>query len=260
MHRIGVAAGVAAALAIIIPCAFHGKAGAAGIYEDAPAESAFLLSPEQITVRGTLEATSGGAEGSVYRLLAAFPVRRAFFISIDQPFVALTDSSGIETGLGDLRLRARARLWGGGGRTICLLGYLSAGTGNSRFFPFSSQTIDLNTSAGYADSLGTLTVWAIAGYTWVSNYPDREDVVAAVTDYLRVSAGASLALGSRTGVGVGALILSYANDARRDLLFATGSYRWTDALGLFADVQVETGPVGERVNDWGAIGGVSVGF
>ncbi len=258
MHRIGVAACVAAALAIVA-CAFH-EAGAAGIYEDAPAESAFLLSPRQIVVRGTLEFTSGGAEGSVYRLLAAFPVRSAFYVSVDQPFVALTDSSHIETGLGDLRLRARARLWGGGGRAVYLLGFLSAGTGNSRFFPYSSQTIDVNASAGYADSLGTLTVWAIAGFTWVSNYPDNQVIVAACTDYLRVSAGASLALGSKTAVGAGALVLSYEGDTRRDLLFATGTYQWTGALGLFADVQVETGPVGDRVNDWGAIGGVSVGF
>jgi hypothetical protein len=258
MHRIGVAAWVAAALAIIA-CAFH-EAGAVGIYEDAPAESAFLLSPRQITVRATLEVTSGGVEGSVYRLLAGFPVRSAFFVSVDQPFVALTDSSHITTGLGDLRLRARARLWGGSGRTLCLLGYLGTGTGNSRFFPYSSQTIDVNASAGYADSLGALTVWAIAGFTWIHNYPDNEVVRAAHTDHLRVSAGASLALGSRTAIGVGALILAYERDARRDLLFATGSYQWTGALGLFADVEVETGPVGERVNDWGAIGGASVGF
>lgn len=257
MHRIGVAACVAAALAIVV-CAFH-EAGAAGIYEDAPAESAFLLCPRQITVRATLEVTSGGAEGSVYRLLAAFPVRSAFFVSIDQPFVALTDSS-IETGLGDLRLRARARLFGGSGRTFCLLGYLSGGTGDTRFFPYSSQTIDVNTSAGYADSLGALTVWAIAGYTWINNVPDNEVVAAACTDYLRVSAGASLALGSRTAIGAGALSLSYENDARRDLVFATASSQLTAALALFADAQFETGPVGERVNDWGAIVGVSVGF
>jgi hypothetical protein len=258
MHRIGVAACVAAALAILA-CVFH-EADAAGIYEDAPAESAFLLTPRQIIVRATLEVTSGGADGSVYRLMAALPVRNAFFVSVDQPFVALTDSSHIDTGLGDLRLRGRARLWGGRGRALSLLGYVSAGTGNSRFFPYSSQTIDVNASAGYADSLGALTVWAIGGYTWVNHYPDDEVVHAAVKDCLRASAGASLALGSRSAVGVGALFLSYEGDARRDLLFANASYEWNVGLALFAEVQAETGRVGERVNDWGAIGGASVRF
>jgi hypothetical protein len=257
MHRIALAVCVAGALAII-SCAAD-RAGAAGIYEDASAESALLLSPARITVRGTLEFTGGQSEGSVYRLLAAFPVRHVFLISIDQPFVALTDSS-IETGLGDLRLRGRARLWGGSGRALHALGYLGAGTGNSRFFPYSSQTVDVNASAGYADSLGAVTVWAMAGYTWVSNHPENEPAVASHTDHLRMSAGASLAMGPKATLDVGALVLSYESDARRDLLFAAGSFAWTSALGLFLEAQIETGPAGERVNDWGAIVGVAVWF
>jgi hypothetical protein len=256
MHRIGVAVWVAAALAII-PLAPHG-AGAAGIYEDASAEPALLLAPQRITVRASLEIGSEPAEGSIYRLVAAFPFR-SFLVTVDQPFVAVTEPD-IETGLGDFRVRGRARLWGGSGRVVHLLGYLGTGTGEPRFFPYSSQTVDVNVSAGYADSLGAVTAWAIAGFTRVGSIPEDSVVAAACTNHARASAGLTVALGPGVSVGLGALVLVYENDLHRDLLFATGAYRWTDAMGVFVAAQAETGPVGDRVNDWGASVGVQVTF
>lgn len=258
MHRIGIAACFAAALAVV-PFGVQ-RAGAAGIYQDASAESALLLAPASIVVRATLEYSAGeSADGSVYRLAAAFPVRKIFLISIDQPFVALTDSS-IETGLGDLTLRGRARVLGSSHRALYLQGYLGTGSGNRRFFPYSSQTIDWNLSASFADSLGAVTVWAIAGLTWVNHVPENDPAVATHTDHFRVSAGASLRVASRVQVDAGALVMSYENDTRRDLLFATGTFGWTKALAVFAQAQFETGPVGDRATDWGAIVGASVAF
>lgn len=260
MHRGSLAVcAVAAALAAVTMA--PREADSAGIYEDAAAESAFLLAPERITTRATIEFSSrAGTEASIYRFQASFPVRRVFHVSFDQPFVVLTAPGESRSGLGDLTIRARARVVGGSGRSLHALGYVGTGTGNRHFFPYSSQTLDYNASLGYVDTLRAATVWATAGYTWVLHKPANDPAVATHTDERRVGAGAMVALGPRVRAGLGARLIFFKSDARRDLVFGTASFAWTEAMDLLAVVQTESGPVAERAGDWTGLIGVTVRF
>jgi hypothetical protein len=236
------------------------RADSAGVYENAAAESAFLLAPDTISVRASLETTSGqSTDATVYRFYAAFPVRHTFLVAIEQPLVSVSTASRIESGMGDFTARLRARLSGGPRRAVLATAVLGTGTGEERFYPYATQSIDFSLSAAFTDSLGGLAVWALGGYAWAQRVPDA--LAAEHVDARRFSAGVSAPLGKRAALRAGVTYFDYiASDGHRELLFAGSSYAWTPKLRLLVEGQVETGPLDDRASDWGVTLGVSAWF
>ncbi len=236
------------------------RADSAGAYANAAAESAFLLAPDTISVRASLETTSGASsDATVYRFYAAFPVRHTFLIAIEQPLVSVSSASGIESGLGDFTARLRTRLFGTPRRAFLATAVLGTGTGEERFYPYATQSIDFTLYAAFTDSLGGLAVWALGGYAWAQRVPDA--LAAEHVDAREFSAGVGMPLGTRAALRAGATYFDYiSSDGHRELLFAGSSYAWTPKLRLFVEGQVETGPLDERASDWGASLGASVWF
>lgn len=256
----GVKRGVlVAVLAVVAIAHLPNRADSAGVHENAAAESAFLLAPQRIVLRASLEIARGDPrDGTTYRFYAAFPVRTAFLVSVEQPLVSVSDTSGIDSGIGDLNVRVRARI-AGSRRALWATGSLGAGTGEARLFPYSSESVDLTVGLAYTDSLGVLDLFAAAGYVWAQRLPEalnkRHD------DHARYMAGVGLRLGANGAVRAGVVGHDYTRlGARRELLFAGAGYRWTESLHFFAEGQTETGPAGDRASDWAASGGVSVRF
>ncbi len=235
------------------------EAGSAGVHENAVAESAFLLAPGRVVARAGVETGQGESlDASVYRFYAAFPIRGTFLVAIEQPFVSVAGASGIEAGLGDVAVRLRARL-AGQRRALWFAGALGGGTGERRFFPYSSEAIDIGASLAYTDSLGVLDVFAAAGVVWAQRVPD--ELAGIHDDYRRAMAGAGIRLGAAVSVSAGAVFHRYPYiDARREVVFAGATCRWSEALRVFAGGQAETGPPGDRASDWVASAGVTVQF
>lgn len=258
MHRSRWAACVCAIAATILPV----RADAAGVYENAATESALLISPQRISARATVElGSSPGMDAMMYRVVGAFPARSWFLFWVEMPLVSVTDSVGIESGPGDLFLRGRARVWGRDGRAISLLGTVGTGTGNTRFFPYSSQTLDICTSIGFVDSVGAMQPFVIVGYEWM-NRVDEENYTTdtAPANFLRATAGSDVDLGPRSDLRGGAMFQWYDTGARRVLVFGGVDYAWTTAFRLVAQGQVEVGPEAERVGDWSLTAGLTVWF
>ena len=111
------------------------KAGAAGVYENAAAEPAFLMSERRTSIRADLDfSRNDPVEASIYRVGAAFPLRNVFMLAVEQTFDSRSDSSSIEGGVGDFMVRASARAWHGDGWSLSFLGYLAAGTTKQDLF------------------------------------------------------------------------------------------------------------------------------
>lgn len=258
MHRSRWAACVSAAVLAALPIG----AGAAGVYENAATESALLVSPSRISMRATVEIGAGhDLHATMFRVSGAFPARKWFLFWIEMPFVAVSADEGTESGPGDLLLRGRARIWGSNGSMLALLGKVGTGTGDTRFFPYSSQTLDINLSVGFVDSIGAVQPFAIAGYEWAHrvdepNYTD--DTVPA--DHFRVSGGADIDLGDRTAIRGGVAQYWYNTSAKRTLAFAGTGFDWRPALRLLAEGQLELGPEAQRVSDWSITAGLAVRF
>jgi hypothetical protein len=259
MRRIAWAArlGIAASVVILsIPM----KAGAAGVYENALAEPAFLLSPRQITLSADLDFSQNNpVEAAIYRIGAAFPLRSAFAAGLEQSFVSVSDTSDTRSGIGDLTVRGSARAWGRNGRAITLLAYLTAGTTKQEYFPYSSKTLDISTSLAYVDTLGDVTVYATGGRTWVNRKDDDRPVDLKHDDYWRGSAGMALGGGDVRAQG-GTLYEYTADGAERWLWYGGVSVIASKEIVLRASAQVEVGKEAQRVSDWAANLGFTVRF
>jgi len=237
------------------------KAGAAGVYENAAAEPAFLLSPRRIALRADLDfSRRDPTEASIYRIGAAFPLRSAFMVGLEQPFVSVSDSSGIESGIGDLLLRASAAVHRGHGWSISLLAFLASGTGSDTYFPFSSQTLDVSLSLACADTVGAATLYATAGRTWVNRERSGVPEDERQTDNWRGSAGVRVDVGPHAVVRGGALYLDFNGDPHRAILYAGTGFDATASVSLGVDIQTEVGPASQRVSDWAATAGVTILF
>jgi hypothetical protein len=261
MHRTVIAAWLFAAATSAVLMTVSGKAGAAGIFENASAEPAFLLSERRITLAGAFDYSHGGGrEASIYRVSAFFPVRNTFMVGLDQPFVAVSGGDSLESGIGDLWVRGSARLWRGDGRHVTLLGHFNTGTGDAAYFPYSSQTVDVSASLAYADSLGALTVYAMFGNVWVHQEKSGYTDDVRHTDHWRASAGLAVALGPRADLWAGGRIEDYRSGARRDLVFALARVGLAPTLRIDLEAQAELGPESQRVDDWAATVGATIPF
>ncbi|HXV15079.1 MAG TPA: hypothetical protein VEC56_12805 [Candidatus Krumholzibacteria bacterium] len=238
------------------------RADAAGVYENAATESALLVSPQRTVVRGTLEiGAGGGVDATLFRVLGAFPARSWFLFAVEMPFVSVSAPDGIESGPGDLFLRARARVWGSNGRALSLLGTVGTGTGNRRFFPYSSQTLDVNASVGFVDSVGAMQPFVVVGYEWMNRFDEwRYTPDTSPANHLRATAGTDLDLGENSDLRGGVMFHWYDGGAERTLVFAGLGYQWTPTFRLLAEGQVEAGPQAQRVGNWSLTAGLSVLF
>lgn len=236
------------------------EAGAAGVYENATAEPAFLLSARRVSLRADLDfSRNDPAEASLYRVGAVFPLRNVFMIGLEQTFVSVSDSSEIEGGIGDLSVRGSARAWHGDGWAVSFLASMVTGTTKQEYFPYSSKTLDLNASLAMVDSIGDLTVYATAGRTWINRTDDERPPDQRHSDYWRGSAGVSV--GSGDVRGNGGLLYQYTTaDTERWIWWGGVGFIASDALVLRASVQVETGEEAQRVSDWAASTGFTVRF
>ncbi len=252
----------AACASAIVLAATAIRADAAGVYENAATESALLVAPQRISARATVElGSSPGIDATMFRVLAAFPARSWFLFWVELPMVSVSESGDIESGMGDFLVRARARTWASKGRALSLLATLGTGSGNKRFFPYSSQTLDINTSIGFVDSIGAVQPFAIVGYEWVNRVDEsRYTDDTAPANHVRATAGADVALGARTDLRGGVMYHHYATEATRTLIFAGGSHDWTPMFRVGAEGQVEVGPQSQRVGDWSLTAGLTVLF
>ena len=236
------------------------KAGAAGVYENAAAEPAFLLSPRRPTLSADLDFSSNDPiEAAIYRVGATFPLRKAFAVGLEQTFVSVSDTNEVKSGIGDLTIRSSARAWGTKQRALMLLGTLTTGTTKQEYFPYSSKTLDLTVSAAYVDTLGNVAAYAIGGRTWVNRQDVERPVDVAHMDNWRGSAG--VAVGGGDVRGLAGTIYEYTSEhTERWMWYGAVSVIVTDAMVLRAGMQFETGAEVQRVSEWAANGGFTVRF
>jgi hypothetical protein len=260
MKRMAVVTRLAVAASMVILALPAMKAGAAGVYENAAAEPAFLLSTRRASLRADLDfSRKDPTEAAIYRVGAVFPLRTAFTLGIEQTFVSRSDSTGIEGGIGDLYVRGNARAWHGEGWAVSFLGFLVTGTTKQEYFPYSSKTLDVNASAAVVDTLGDLTAYLTLGRTWVNRVESERAADEAHEDYWRASAGASVGAGDLRGNG-GLLYQYSVNDTQRYIWWGGIAFFASDALVLRAGAQFETGESPQRVSDWAASTGFTVRF
>jgi hypothetical protein len=260
MRRIACAARLVVAASAVMLLIASVKAGAAGVYENAASEPAFLLSPHRVTLSADLDFSHNDPiEAAVYRVGATFPLRSVFVAGVEQGFVSVSDTSDIKSGIGDLTVRGSVRALSRSHRAILLLGYLATGTTKQEYFPYSSKTFDISTSIAYVDTLGDATIYATGGRTWINRSDEERPVDTRHNDYWRGSAGVAVG-GGDVRVGGGTLYEYTVDHAERWMWYGAVSVVASRELVLRASAQFETGSEAQRVSDWAGSLGFTVRF
>lgn len=246
MHRLAVAVLALDLFLAVSPATARG----AGVYEDAAGTAGFLVAPQRASTHSTLTRTNAaGLDASIFTLDATFPVRSWLLLQVEQPFVALSDSTDIRRAFGDLAVRARARLAGGGGRMVALYAGWRTGSGSTRVFPYASQSFDLELGLGYVDTLATVDLWALATGVSVKRRPEGFPGASGLNDFARLNGGAGLRLGGGFSVRAGASDLLFRGGAVRTIYFGEVGIHTSPPVELRLGAHVETARRSDRVSD-----------
>lgn len=232
---------------------------AAGVYVDVAGDVAFLTVPRSYALAGRIARSNGtDTDASIYILNAAFPVRSWALVELDIPFVTVAEPTKVETGLGDLSIRARADLYTKSERAVRLLSGLRTGTGTSRVYPYSSESIDLEVGVGYVDTLEMFQIWASGGGAFVSKAPEdlAEDELHG--DYGRLGVGLHIPVASGLNVGIGVTTLFYEAGRSREVYLGNLDFRRSEWLVLGFAAHIEGGDNEERVGDTAFVGGLRI--
>lgn len=251
----------AAALAVVLAGNSPRPARAVGVYEDAVGEVDFLTGPQSASITARFVRTNGpDVDASLFILAGAVSVRPYLLVQLEQPYVSLSDPSDIATAFGDLRLRVRARLTGGGGRALSALGAFRTGSGSTRVYPYASQSMDYEVALGYVDTLEVMELWAVAGGAFVTRAPEDLPDDEIHESFARAMAGLTLPAATRLRVSAGADALYYASGGVRVLLLGAIEYSRSRSLAFSLGFHAEAGPAKERVSDGAATASIAVFF
>jgi len=233
---------------------------AAGLFVDAAGEVSFLLSAQNRALTGRLARSEGaGPDASLYLLDATFPVRSYALVELNIPFIAI-EQKDVERGLGDVTLRARTQLFAQPHRKLYLLSSLRTGSGTTRVYPYSSQSIDLEAGLGYVDTTGSFDLWVSATSAYVSKEPVSYPKEKLHGDFTRLGVG--LGFNPRTSVraGAGAMILFFGDERTRQLLLVSLEYYRSRWLVLNLTGHMENGENETRVGDYAITAGIRVNY
>lgn len=232
---------------------------AAGVYVDVAGDVAFLTSTQAHALAGRIIRSDGSdADASLYVLDLAFTVRSYALLELDIPIVTKVEPNSVVTGIGDLVLRFRARVYQKPRRVFHVLSAFRAGNGTTDVYPFASQSLDLEVGIGYVDSLDYVHVWATAGGAFVARQPENIPEEDLHGGNGRVSAGLRFPFTARLSAGVGATALVYGSNRAREIYIVTVDYRRSQRLNFALAAHVEGGRSAERVGDTSLTAGLRV--
>ena len=260
MPRVWTIAVAVALLTSALPTGY-GKARATGIYEDAVAQAGFLYARQTGAVRSRLIVVDAETtKGSLVVMAADFAIGGFLLLELEQPFITATvDGREIESDFGDLRIKARFRLFGRPGRQLSLIADIGMGTGSDRVFPFSSQSLETAGAIAWVDTLDILHWWAMVGGQTVRRRPEGLEEQATVVDFGRVNAGIAVPLGDFS-LRLGGSVLRFSESTVRDLYFGELTWDYREVFRFFAAAQIEGGRSDDRASNSSAHVGLNVYF
>lgn len=246
---------------------------AVGGFEDVGRISSFLRAPRGTALMGSItRADAQGSGASIFWLAGYVPVRSSFLLQPEIPYITLATGDDVVDGFGDVRLRAKARMWAGNRKTLFLVSSFRFGSGTTELFPYSTASNDLEFGLGFVDSLGTrddeggmrplrsLSYWVRATAVYVIRLNDRLEQADLHGDYASLSGGVVLPLSRRFELEIGAMGLFFKSDAIRELYFAEVEAVLSRSMALFVNAQGERGDWQDRAVDASASIGLMVRY
>jgi len=245
------------ALGVLVP---FNRTLAAGLYIDAAGEISFLNSPQKRAITGRLARNEGtDPNATMYLLDATFTIKSYALVEVNIPFIAL-EQVDVERGMGDVTIRARARLFERPQRKLYLISFLRTGSGTTRVYPYASQSIDLEVGVAYVDTLGHFDWWASVTGAYVTKEPEGLPEDQLHGDFGRLGAGIDITAIGSLRIGAGAMAVFFGEGQSRQLYLGMLQYQRSQWMTLSLSGQVEGGDEDQRVGDFAIVAGVRVNY
>jgi hypothetical protein len=243
-------------------CFATDTARSVGPFTDVSRLSAFLRSPHESSLGGSITRADAQETGaSLFALAADFPVRSAFLLQLEIPYVTLALDDKVEDGFGDALLRMKARLWTGARRSLAVTSTLRMGSGSVSLFPFASGSTDIEAGLVFIDSIGvgegektleplrSISYWVLGGGAYPIRVNEGLEKAGLYGRYVTAGGGVLAALTRRIEIEAGGLGLFFDTGAVREIYFSRLSLALSDVSRLSLSVQGERGDSQDRAAD-----------
>ncbi|UCG52503.1 MAG: hypothetical protein JSW58_02835 [Candidatus Latescibacterota bacterium] len=249
------------------------SASANGPYEDAARISAFTRAQQRPAVLSSITRTDGeDLDASFFWLAAQFSLKSKFLVQTEIPYISLATDDDIEGGFGDIRVRAKARVWSGGGGALFVVGSVRFGSGSNALFPYSTQSTDYEAGIGFVDTVGTRDVegrprpfssfsfWLRSTGVYVTRLADRLKKADLHETHLTLAGGVIFPVFRRIELEIGGLGFRFRSGVVREIYFSQLSWGYSPSTELFATLQAERAAKQERASNVGVVAGLQVTF
>ncbi len=246
---------------------------AVGGFEDVGRISGFLRAPQGAALMGSItRADAQGSGVSIFSLAGYIPVRTSVLLQPELPYMTLAREDEVADGFGDIRLRAKARVWSGNRKALFLVSSFRFGSGTAQLFPYSTASNDIEFGGGFVDSLGThndkgvmeplrsLSYWVRTTAVYVIRLNDRLEQADLHGDYATLGGGVVAPLSRRFGLEIGAMGFFFKSGAVRELYFTEIGAVLSPSMSLFVTLQGERGDWRDRAVDASAGVGLKVHY
>ncbi len=246
---------------------------AVGPYEDAARRSAFIRASQNASAAGLI--THSEAEdhaASYFWLSGVVPAGSKSLLQLEIPYIDLAYDDELRDGFGDIRLRAKSRVWTRPGAAVFLLGGIQFGSGTADLFPYSTQSTDWEAGIAVVDTLGatdenggpkplnSLSFWVGASGVYVTRLRDVLKEGDLHGNYATLLGGLLFPLSRRFDIEAGGVALRFRSGVTREIYYSQLMYHHSRSTTLFATVQGERAARIERASDYSAVIGMSVEF
>jgi hypothetical protein len=158
----------------------------------------------------------------------------------------------------------RFNAWSGDDEALHVLMGVRAGSlpfllSDDSLFPYSTGSLDFSFGLAFVDTVATAAWWVGAVATYPTRVEDSLDASGLYREFTQLTAGLRVPVW-RFGVLAGATAYVPTGSATRQIYFADIDWRYSNAIGFFADVQAEGGPAESRVADYSFGLGTKINF
>ena len=240
-------------LFLILICAsveFPSPLHATGLYEDAPSFFATVDTARTIVIVRQAEIENVSWRASLLAGELDFRLRRRYTVRFGFEFPMVRRDQELDYGIGDMRIRASARLWGDSlnASGLFLRADLRIPTGAKSLYPFCDASLDGGAGVEARLASDAFTARGAVLYTLAGQRLSEPEYQ---NDNAMTAAGSLGADIPRIAtLTVAAFFVWFDGGASREIFLCTLERNLSQPLVLGIDGAVETGTEGERVYDW----------
>jgi hypothetical protein len=232
-----------------------------GPYEDFGRFSSFLVAPQLQTLDGRFtRADAPDNDALIITLSGRIPYRSFLLVQPELSYVSMTTGGETLNTAGDLKVRARLRMWKKGGAGLYFVPGVRTGSGSADAFPYSTASIDIDAGLAFVDTLTDVAWWLSTTAVYATRVDDALKDSNLYGNYATASFGAMLPPTERILLMAGVTAVLPQHETAREVYFLDGEFEYSPSMTYYVSLQAEAGSRANRAINFAVGGGVRLTF